>query len=122
MPEPIDVHVLRRLLAVIGGDPDDLAELIADYVAGTPKLAEEMSAAVAAGDRDSLRRAAHTLKGVARDFGALALAGHCERLEHACHADSLQDNGVEAMLADITAAEASARHALTDLDVGCIEP
>lgn len=122
MSEPIDLPALRRLLAVIGGDPSDLAELIADYVAGTPKLAQEMSAAFAAGDGESLRRAAHTLKGVARDFGALALAGHCEALERACHADSLPDQGAAAMVELVTAAEASARRALSALDVGCIGP
>ena len=81
---PIELPALRRLLDVIGGDRDDLSELINDFLSGAPELVAQMSAAAAAADTESLRRGAHTLKSNAQDFGAMRLAALCAALEGAC--------------------------------------
>lgn len=110
----IDRAALKKLLEVLGGDPEDLAELMGDYVEDAPELARQIADAAAAEDRDALRIAAHTLKSNSRDFGAVALAELCADLEHACR---------EGMPADaVTAAkriageEAAARQALSEID------
>jgi HPt (histidine-containing phosphotransfer) domain-containing protein len=92
MPEEvIDKAALQRLLDVIGGDPEDLAELIDEFEATTPKILQDMTAAAATGDIAALRVSAHSLKSNARDFGATALATACETLEHACRDGAVSD-------------------------------
>lgn len=77
----IDATALERLSSTIGGDPEDLAELIEDFVSTTPALVAKMRAAAQAGDDKALGIAAHTLKANARDFGATALDALCAELE-----------------------------------------
>lgn len=75
---------LDKLLELIGGDPDSLAELIESFLDESPLLVEQMRRAAASGDRAALGRAAHTLKSSARDFGAMELATLCEGMEKSC--------------------------------------
>ncbi|GAB5468963.1 MAG: hypothetical protein Kilf2KO_19930 [Rhodospirillales bacterium] len=111
----IDGAALRRLLEVIGGDPEDLTELLEDYFEGAPALVAKLQAAAEAGDFDAMRLAAHTLKSNARDFGALSLAVSCEALEQACREGPVEGS-VEKVQA-IAAQEAAARQVLADLEV-----
>jgi HPt (histidine-containing phosphotransfer) domain-containing protein len=69
-------------MRVIGDDPDDLRELIESFLEEAPALVLDLEAAAASMDKEKLRRAAHTLKASARDFGAPRLAELCEALEH----------------------------------------
>lgn len=87
----IDQASLDRLLDVIGGDVEDLQELIEEFSDSAPGLVVTMRKAVESGDTDALRIAAHTLKSNARDMGAIALASLCKRLEHACRAGAVED-------------------------------
>ena len=87
----IDQAALNRLLEVIGGDPEDLAELIEEFETTTPKTLAEMQVADTSGDLDALRISAHSLKSNGRDFGATALATACETLEHACKIGDVAD-------------------------------
>jgi len=89
--EVIDRAALKRLLDVIGGDPDDLAELIEEFETVTPDILETMKSAANAGDIAALRISAHSLKSNSRDFGAVALAGSCEALERDCHGGDVDD-------------------------------
>lgn len=113
--ETIDRAAIARLLDVIGGDPDDLDDLLEDYRSGAPELAREIAAAAAAGDINALRIAAHTLKSNAREFGAMRLSLLCEELEHACKAGAVSDAGNAA--AAILAEEQAARRALDAIPV-----
>ena len=85
----IDPAALERLLAAIGGDPEDLRELLGDFQQEGPRTLSQMQRAAHAGDRDALRISAHSLKSNARDFGAVALATECEGTEHAAATDDL---------------------------------
>lgn len=80
----IDLDALRRLRDVIGGDPDDLAELIADFISDTPPLLLKMRTAQADQDWHAMRLSAHSLKSNARDLGAIELSSLCAALEHEC--------------------------------------
>jgi len=111
----IETAALRRLLEAIGGDPEDLRELIEDFRSEAPELAARISEAAATGDLESLRIAAHTLKSNARDFGATRLSLLCEELEHECRTGAVTHSGDRAQA--IVAAETDARKALGDLRV-----
>ena len=109
----IEIAALRRLLEAIGGDPEDLRELIEDFRSEAPELAAQISEAAAGADLESLRIAAHTLKSNARDFGATRLSALCEELEQDCRTGAVADPGDRAEA--IAAAETAARKALGDL-------
>lgn len=111
----IDQSALRRLLEMIGGDPEDLAELLDDYREAAPELATQIRTAAASGDLDSLRIAAHTLKSNAGDFGATRLSALCAELEHACRNGDVPDSDMKA--AAIAAEEETARESLSSVNV-----
>ena len=111
----IDRAALRKLLDVIGGDRDDLDELLEDYRGTAPNLAAEISDAAEASDLDRLRIAAHTLKSNARDFGALRLSSLCDALEKECRTGAVAD--ARGSAAAIVAEETIARQALDNVDL-----
>lgn len=115
----IDRAALRRLLETIGGDVEDLLELVGDYAEDAPKLVEEIRAAARAGDADAMRIAAHTLKSNARDFGAFRLAALCQRLEQDCREHLPADP--DAAVIEIAAAEAEAQAALSEVDLAALK-
>lgn len=110
----INISALRRLLEAIGGDPDDLNELFEDYRSEAPQLVAQISEAAIAGDMETLRIAAHTLKSNSRDFGAMELSRLCESLEHECRAGAAADPLGRAEA--IAAAEIAARRKLGEID------
>jgi HPt (histidine-containing phosphotransfer) domain-containing protein len=81
--------VVAELLESVGGDTEFLAELIDDFLADAPAQLEALREAATSGDAVGARRAAHTLKGNARTFGAVRLASLCEETEAAAGADDL---------------------------------
>jgi len=113
--EPIDRTALDRLLDLIGGDAEDLQELVDEFEQSTPGLVAAMRTAVADSDVASLRIAAHSLKSNARDMGAMTLAALCEALEHAA-----RDGAVEApgdQVAQIDTELTRARNALAEMSL-----
>jgi len=109
----IDRAAVQRLLELIGGDPEDLEELLEDFREAAPELAGQIVAAADAGDLDALRIAAHTLKSNARDFGAMQLATLCEALERDCRDGAVSDAPAKA--AAIARAEAAVQLALREV-------
>ncbi|MEO8242438.1 MAG: response regulator [bacterium] len=92
MPDEIpefDDKALDRLLEMIGGDRDALKDLVQSFLDEGPALVDRMITAVAGHDSDMLRKAAHTLKGSARDFGAAHLGNLCSDLEKLGRADDM---------------------------------
>ncbi|MDP1680459.1 MAG: GAF domain-containing protein, partial [Burkholderiales bacterium] len=75
---PVDVNVLK---ALVGDDADTVREFLADYRVSARHLADEMHAAIAAGDAKHAGAVAHKLKSSSRSVGALALGDLCAGLE-----------------------------------------
>lgn len=116
--ETIEVEVLTRLLKLIGGNPEDLRELVDEYLEIAPALSASISSAAEAGNRDTLRIAAHTLKSNARDFGAMRLSELCAKLESACRGEASYDTKSSA--AEIAQEESAARKALGTISLDAL--
>jgi HPt (histidine-containing phosphotransfer) domain-containing protein len=89
----LNAATLDELRASVGDDPEFVAELIDDFLNDAPIQLETLRTAAAAGDAPTARRAAHTLKGNSRTFGAPELAALCQEAETAAH-----DGDLEAVL------------------------
>jgi HPt (histidine-containing phosphotransfer) domain-containing protein len=79
----VDNAVLGQLCESVGDDPEFLAELVDDFLQDAPAQLESLRGAATSGDATAARRAAHTLKGNSRTFGAGNLASLCEGAETA---------------------------------------
>lgn len=84
MSTEIDIAALRKLKDLIGGETEDLAELVEDFIATFPTQVTNMRAEVATEDWSALRITVHTCKSNARDVGATALFQQCAALELEC--------------------------------------
>lgn len=111
----IEKEALQRLLNVIGGDPEDLQELLEDFEESTPTTLQEMQDAAANGDLTALRISSHSLKANGRDFGAVALARACAELEEACRNGTVEDPLRE--VAEISKELSRARMALSEISL-----
>jgi HPt (histidine-containing phosphotransfer) domain-containing protein len=60
---------------------DFVGELVHTFLEEAPAMLEELRAAFAAGDADTFRRAAHSLKSNSNTFGALTLGTLARELE-----------------------------------------
>ena len=69
---------VRAALARRGGD---VAELIDELLADAPIQLASLREATATGDAETARRAAHTLKGNGRTFGAAEFSSLCQEAE-----------------------------------------
>ena len=111
----IDISALTKLKDMIGGDIEDLEELVDDFVASVPEQVAKMQAEVANQDWAALRIASHSCKSNGRDLGATALTALCAELELQCK------NGVpvdpDAQVTAIGAAAQEAADALKALDL-----
>jgi HPt (histidine-containing phosphotransfer) domain-containing protein len=79
----LDPRVLAELRESVGGDEVFLAELIDELLDDGPRQLEALRVAVTGSDAESARRAAHTLKGNGRTFGAVDLSDLCLQAETA---------------------------------------
>ena len=71
----------HEVLARVGGDRALLGEMIRLFAEDAPRTVELIRAAIDARDRDSLRRAAHALKGAAANFEAADVVHAARTLE-----------------------------------------
>src|SRR5664279_2459727 len=87
----IDRAAFAELQATAGAE--FAAELVDTFLEEAPPMIAELRRALAAGDAESFRRAAHSLKSNAHTFGAMALGALARELElggmAAGHADAL---------------------------------
>jgi len=65
----------------VGGDSETYRELLSDFIKELPDKLELMRSCFRTKDADGLYRAAHNLKGVSANLGALQLSEHAQRLE-----------------------------------------
>jgi len=82
---------IGNLLRSVGGDLDFLEELLQDFFDDSRHQLSEMQGALAAGDAERLRRAAHTLKSNSANFGANKLVESCKSLERMGTAAALDE-------------------------------
>jgi HPt (histidine-containing phosphotransfer) domain-containing protein len=87
--ETLDAAAVRGLVAMLGDDPEALAELADAFLEEAPQRLAELVQGAAAADADLLVRAAHTLKANAAMFGAGRLEQLCRNLETAARARDL---------------------------------
>jgi histidine phosphotransfer protein HptB len=92
MTEPrsaLNTGTLDELRDSVGGDSEFVGELVDEFLKDAPTQLQTLRAAAASGDADAARRAAHTLKGNGRTFGAGGLAALCQEAEAAAGAGDL---------------------------------
>ncbi|MGI8856807.1 MAG: response regulator [Thermomicrobiales bacterium] len=83
LPSVLDTATLDDIRAMVGDDgADGLTGLIECFLDDAPRLIAAMHASLDATDAAGLQSAAHTMKSTSALFGATALAGLCEALEH----------------------------------------
>ncbi len=79
--DTIDTAALANLKEVIGGDAEDLRELVDDFTEAMPGQTSKMQSHVADADWTGLRITSHSCKSNARDLGAVELMSLCAALE-----------------------------------------
>lgn len=84
--ENFDPASWDELLQLFGRD--GVAEMVEALQRDLPLQGQRLDAALRAQDRGAIRRIAHSLRGVALQFGAESLAGHCGNIERAIAADA----------------------------------
>lgn len=89
LPGALDPVVLGELRESVGDDPEFVAELIDDFLAAAPVQLDSLREAATSGDALAANRAAHTLKGTGRTFGARDFASLCHGAETAAGAGDL---------------------------------
>ena len=85
----LDPSVLDDLRSSIGGDEAFFAELVDELLADVPRQLATLREAASSGDAERARRAAHTLKGNGRTFGAGELSALGLDIETAAAAGDL---------------------------------
>jgi HPt (histidine-containing phosphotransfer) domain-containing protein len=112
----IDRSTFDRLLESFGGDTDFLAEMLDTYFEDSPKQLAAMEAALAAGDAEQLRRAAHSLKSNSATFGAPAFSAQAKEIEMMAKEGDLR--GAETKVAALVAEYPQVEHELRELQNG----
>jgi signal transduction histidine kinase/CheY-like chemotaxis protein/HPt (histidine-containing phosphotransfer) domain-containing protein len=88
----LDQGVLERLRQLRQpGEPDPVAELVDLFLNDMPRHVQKMEEAMARQEAPALKGAAHSLKGSARNMGALQLAAFCASLEAQAKEGKLDD-------------------------------
>ncbi len=110
-PLPIDLPTFTDLRDTVGHE--FAKELVDTFLEEAPLMLGQLRAALSAGDVDSYRRAAHSLKSNCATFGAMAMAGMARDVELTGYAgDSATD---AAVLDALDAAYAGVAAQLTEL-------
>jgi HPt (histidine-containing phosphotransfer) domain-containing protein len=81
VPEDTMPDVSDSVLARVGGDRELLAEISRLFVDDAPRHLAQIRTAIESRDGESLRRAAHGLKGAAANFDAFAVVDAARTLE-----------------------------------------
>lgn len=105
----IDRRTLDKLLEIVGGNQDDVIEIVSSFLEEGPALMAALQTAAGTSNLDVLRRSAHSLKSNARDMGAFDLAATCARIE------SLAAGGAAPPLAEVKRAAAELEDATGEL-------
>ena len=100
----IDEEVLASIREIDRGADGLLERVIGLYVLNAPRLVDELGAAAQAGP-EALGAAAHALKSLSRNIGAVRVSAICERIETAAAAGrGLDPADAAALAAELTPA------------------
>ena len=78
----LDVRELESLKALENGPEDSFFDELVDlFIEQTPEVVEILKNGVQAGETNVVERAAHRLKGMGRNLGAVAFAHICAKIE-----------------------------------------
>jgi HPt (histidine-containing phosphotransfer) domain-containing protein len=91
----IDEIAFGQTVEMVGGDMGFLGDLVAAYRTDGASRVVDMRTALAAGNAEDLRRAAHTLKGSSVSLGANALGEACREVELAARDGQLEGLGAK---------------------------
>jgi HPt (histidine-containing phosphotransfer) domain-containing protein len=92
MPDTvIDLATFENLKATAGAD--FVRELVETFLSEAPRMLDDLRGALAAGDAERFRRAAHSLKSNSNTFGALTLGSMAKGLELGGFAAARQADG-----------------------------
>jgi two-component system, sensor histidine kinase and response regulator len=98
--EAIDWAVLNGLREFQAeGEPDLIQELVALFKSETPSQIEAIRAAIATGDAERLRKAAHSLKGSSANLGVRLVSALGAELERTGRSGTVE--GADAMLVQL---------------------
>jgi CheY-like chemotaxis protein len=110
----LDPEALTRLRTTLGKQASELLPMLIDsFFHDAIELQRKAQQALEQSRNEDLRRAAHTLKSNARNFGGSELARLCQELENRAKENNLE--GVEELLASIAREYAKVRAALETL-------
>jgi HPt (histidine-containing phosphotransfer) domain-containing protein len=104
----IDPAVFDELVASTGGDPGFIKELIDTYLTDAPGLFAQMRSALATGNAEEFRRAAHSLKSNCASLGAMTLSAQAKELEMMGKAGTLGGAAAKIAAADVEYARVKA--------------
>lgn len=79
--EPLSPDAMDNFIEMVGDDPEVLVELLDTFLVDSTALVESMHRALETNDRQTLLRAAHSLKSSSGAFGALHLSSLAAALE-----------------------------------------
>lgn len=109
----LDKTVINNIRAMQSdANPDLLKKVINIYLDEFEKLFEALKQAVASGDANALRAAAHSLKSSSANIGAVKMSTLCRDLEDMGRTNSLET--AECLLADIVSESDKVRKALDE--------
>jgi HPt (histidine-containing phosphotransfer) domain-containing protein len=95
----VEIFDYAKALDLTEGDEDLLRDLIMLFKQESTELMEHLESAVASGDCDSIRKAAHRLKGASASVGGVKIAAAARMLETMGATKTLTDaDGVMAQL------------------------
>ncbi len=100
------------------GTGEFFTKLVDAFLHKSPDDLRQLREAVAAGDSEAVRRAAHGFKSSCANMGATKLAELCKELEQAGRAADLSRN--ETLLTAVEAEFELAQAALTEKQTGCV--
>jgi HPt (histidine-containing phosphotransfer) domain-containing protein len=88
--DPVDHRVLHDLQAELGG-ADELRQVIATFLEGSPRFVGALRDAAARSDVTGMGRAAHALKSSSTMLGAIELSNRCAEVEESSRSGIVVD-------------------------------
>jgi two-component system sensor histidine kinase/response regulator len=109
-PDALDTSITSQLLELEEEEPGFICEVIESFFQTAEESIERMKAAIEGGDLESIRAAAHMVRGSSQQLGARRLGATCAKLE------SVSTTGdASSIVADLERHLEGARDALTSL-------